>query len=756
MSMIESLRRIVQEVNAVKDVDAALELIVLRVSTVMQTEVCSVYLLDQDKKRLFFKATEGLNKSLIGTASLALGQGLVGKVALREETVSVENVYDDPNFKLVEGIGEEGFYSFLAVPIIHQRVVLGVLVVQQSEPRRFDEAEEAFLVTLSAQLAAVISHASATGGMKEKTALAAAVFKGIGGAEAVGIGVGVVVAEKPDLAAVPDRICKDIEKEVAFFQKCLIAVRDDMKRMGDVMGEQLPKEEAALFDAYIGMLDDTAFSQEVIDRIRGGSWAQGALAEVMLSHIHTFEMMDDEYLRERAVDIRDLGERVLAYLQADVQSAKEYPDNTILVGKELTASMLAEVPKSKLVGLVSVRGSANSHVAIMARALGIPTVVGAVDLPFTRLEGKDVIIDGGQGNIFCNPSVELIEQYRRVIQEHVAISKDLEQLNDLPCETLDGYRLPVWVNTGLVSEVAPSLEKGAEGVGLYRTEIPFLLRDRFPTEEEQRHLYRQQMQAFYPLPVTMRTLDIGGDKALPYFPIVEDNPFLGWRGIRVTLDHPEIFLAQVRAMMKASVGLDNLRVMLPMVSGVSELEEALELFYRAHDELVEEGWELPIPPVGVMVEVPSAIYLAGEFAKRVDFLSVGSNDLAQYLLAVDRNNPQVADLYHSLHPAILRALKQAIDYAGSYNKPVSICGEMAGDPGAAILLLAMGFSSLSMSSNNLPRVKAAIRQISMSDAKALLNDVLSMDNEKEIQMAVNNALDKLSLSYRNTSPNAIH
>lgn len=750
MSMLDSLRKIVQEVNAARDVETALQVIVLRVSQVMKTEVCSVYLLDKASESLIFRATQGLNPALVGQANLPLGQGLVGRAALREETVSVENVFEDPNFQYVEGIGEDGFHSFLAVPIIHQREVLGVLVVQQSEPRRFDEAEEAFLVTLSAQLAAVIAQAAADEDLHALSPVSA-IFKGIAGCEGVAIGTGVVVAEKPDLAAVPERKCADPEAEVTYFRECLAAVRDDVRRMASVMGDQLPKEEAALFSAYAGMLEDAALGHEVISRIQAGSWAQGALAEVMLAHIHTFEMMDDEYMRERAVDVRDLGERVLAYLQADEQNTREYPANTVLVGKELTASMLAEVPREKLAGLVSVRGSSNSHVAILARALGIPTVVGATDLPFRRLEGRTVIVDGVAGVILVNPQEEVQAQYRGVISEQQAINKDLEQFKDLACETADGFHLPVWVNTGLISEVAPSLEKGAEGVGLYRTEIPFLLRDRFPTEEEQRLLYRRQMEAFYPLPVTMRTLDVGGDKALPYFPIVEDNPFLGWRGIRVTLDHPEIFLAQIRAMMKASQGLNNLRVMLPMISGITEVEEALELFYRAHDELIEEGWELPIPPVGVMVEVPSAVYLAGELARRVDFLSVGSNDLAQYLLAVDRNNAQVAELYHSLHPAILRALQHVVEQARIHNKPVSICGEMAGDPGAAILLLAMGFSSLSMNSNSLLRVKAAVRQISLTDAKALLNDVLTMDRETEIQMAVNKALDKLSLSFRRSS-----
>jgi phosphotransferase system enzyme I (PtsP) len=408
--------------------------------------------------------------------------------------------------------------------------------------------------------------------------------------------------------------------------------------------------------------------------------------------------------------------------------------------------VLAEVPEERLVGLVSVRGSRNSHLAIMARALGVPTVVGAEDLPYMRLDHQQVIVDGSVGEVVCNASEGLRQHYEKLHAEDLEIAAGLEELKDKPCESLDGHRLPLLVNTGLVSEVARSLDRGAEGVGLYRTEIPFLLRDRFPSEEEQRLIYREQLEAFYPKPVTMRTLDIGGDKALPYFPISEENPFLGWRGIRVTLDHPEIYLAQVRAMMKASADFGNLRIMLPMISNVMELEEALELIYRAHEELLEEGYKMSLPPVGVMVEVPAAVYQARELARRVDFLSVGSNDLTQYLLAVDRNNPRVADLYHSYHPAVLRALKMIVDAGHAEGKPVSICGELAGDPGAAVLLMAMGFDVLSMSAYNLPKVKAVIRQITKPQAVALLNSVLELEDNRDIEEKVNETLAKLGMS----------
>jgi phosphotransferase system enzyme I (PtsP) len=300
--------------------------------------------------------------------------------------------------------------------------------------------------------------------------------------------------------------------------------------------------------------------------------------------------------------------------------------------------------------------------------------------------------------------------------------------------------LVLLVNTGLGGEVSLSLAAGAEGVGLYRTETPFLMRDRFPSGEEQRVIYRQLLVSFAPRPVTMRMLDIGGDKSLSYFPVKEDNPFLGWRGIRITLDHPEIFLTQARAMLRASQDYNNLRIMLPMITDVREIDEALRLLKKAFSDVCEEGFKIKMPEIGVMIEVPSAVYQASAIAKRVDFLSVGSNDLTQYILAVDRNNAQVANLYDSLHPAVLQALLQAVIGGHAEGKHVSICGEMAGDPFAVMLLVAMGFDSLSMSASSLARVKWVIREFTLEKAQQLLQAVLTMENPAEVRAHIEQVL----------------
>lgn len=741
--MLSSLRRIVQEVNAAPNLNAALKVIVERVKEAMSTDVCSIYLRDDEMFTL--RATNGLLASSIGHVSLAPNEGLVGFVAVREEPVNLEAAESHQKYQYFPETGEEKFNSFLGVPIIHQRKVLGVLVVQQKLKRRFDEGEEAFLVTMSAQLAAVIAHAEVTGGIEALTRRQETRFWGVAGAPGVAVGNCIVVSPLADLNAVPYQTTENIDEELSFFQRCLALVRVDVKTLGDELEKRLNKEERVLFDAYLGILDDASLGGDVNNKIRSGVTAQYAWSRVILDYISVFSSMEDGYLRERASDVRDLGSRVLSYLQKSSHHKLSYPDQTILVGDDLSASVLAEIPEGKLAGIVSLRGSSNSHVAILARSMGIPTVMGAVDLPFTHLDGHEIIVDGYRGSVYTDPSVNVRDYYQSILNEDRLMVASLESIKDLPCVTTDDHRVALWVNTGLVADAMLSLERGAEGVGLYRTEVPFMLRDRFPSEEEQRAVYRDQLETFAPHMVTMRTLDIGGDKSLPYFPIMEENPFLGWRGIRVTLDHPEIFLAQVRAMLKASVGLNNLRIMLPMVSNVTELEIAQMLIYRAYDELLEEGFAVEMPPVGVMIEVPAAVHQAREYAERVDFISVGSNDLTQYLLAVDRNNSRVADLYHSLHPSVLRALKIIVDEAHLENIPVSICGELAGDPAAALLLVAMGYDVLSMSATNLLKVKSVIRGVSLKHAQNLLAKTMSLPDTDSINRFLEQAFKDAGL-----------
>ena len=743
--MLDTLRRIIQLVNAAPDLNKALDIIVGHVAATVGVDVTSVYLTDAERMQFVLMATQGLRKDAVAKVRLNPGEGLVGMVVEREEPVNLEDAPSHPNYRYIAETGDQPYHGFLGVPIIQHGKVLGVLVVQQREIRKFGEEEEAFLVTLAAQLAGAITHAGASGEMSqllEKTGEMSLALKGLPGASGVAIGQAMVVYPPANLDAIPDRKATNIGAELEGFHEAIAAVRDDLRDYANRMSGVLPSEELALFDALLLMLGSDSIVGETVTRIRAGNWAPGALRETIAEHVRVFETMDDPYLRERASDIRDLGRRVLTRLQSDYPANRPAYSRTVLVGDDISPTQLAEVPLEQLAGIVSASGSSSSHVAILAQAMGIPAVLGVEDMTVSRLEGQTLIADGYRGDVFVNPSVIVRDEYVRLQDEESELTEGLKKVAGTPSVTPDDVAVPLYINTGLVSEMEPAVHSEGDGVGLYRTEIPFLMRERFPGEEEQTRIYRRALEAFAPRPVTLRTLDVGGDKMLSYFPVQEDNPFLGWRGIRISLDHPEIFLTQLRAMLRASVRLENLTILLPMISTVTELDLAMTFISQAIGELLDEGLEVQRPPVGIMIEVPSAVYQISAMAVRVDYFSIGTNDLTQYLLAVDRNNSRVASLYQTLHPAVLLAIKQVIDEAHRLGKPVSVCGERAGDPAAALALLGLGIDSLSMNASNLPRVKWVIRSFTATEARELVKQACTMEDPVAIRKLYNSVLEQ--------------
>lgn len=748
--MLHILRHIIQEVSSAQDFREALDIMVKRIANALATQACSIFLLDRHHGEYVLLATQGLNPQAVDKVRIPINKGLIGLVGEREEPINIDDATKHPSFLHIAEVKEDIYRAFLGTPIIYHRQVLGVLIVQQEEPRRYDESEEAFLVTLATQLAAIIAHADATGSLADllessKERRHEQVYSGVPGAPGIGMGHGVVIYFPCDLDAVPDHEPEDIQAEINLLELAFSAVREDLRLLAARLYPSLPPEERALFDVYQKILDSADLGEEIATRIRAGNWAPGALRATIQVHVRHLESLDNEYMRERAEDIKDLGRRVLTCLQKNARASPQYAEKTILIGESITPTDLAEVPEGCLAGVISAKGSGNSHVAILARAMKVPTVMGVGEVPINELQDKDIIVDGYYGQVYVSPSQSLRDEFNRILDEEKKLDAQLEEIRDLPAVTKDGHQVGLLVNTGLGADISISLSVGAEGVGLYRTEIPFLMRDRFPSGEEQRIIYRQLLASFAPRPVIIRTLDVGGDKPLPYFPIKEDNPFLGWRGIRITLDHPEIFLAQIRAMMRASEGLNNMRVMLPMITDVSEVDEALRLLRKGFREVCDEGYDIQMPQIGVMVEVPSAVYQTRSLAKRVDFLSVGSNDLTQYILAVDRNNPRVANLYDSLHPAVLRALIQVVESGHQEGKHVSICGEMAGDPASVILLLAMGFDSLSMNASSVGRIRWIIRHFTKKKAARLLHEVWSMESAVMIRCHMELALERAGL-----------
>lgn len=730
---LETLRRIVQEVDASPSLHEALDVMVNQVADTMKVDVCSIYLLDERNHRYVLMATHGLKPEAVGHVSLHTSQGLVGLVGQREEIVNLEDASKHERYLYLPETGEEIYNSFLGVPVMYRRKVMGVMVIQNKVSHDFSEAAESFLVTLCAQLSGAIAHAHVVGNIdvfrKPNQVSNFQTYLGVAGADGIALGRAVILYPAADLNSIPDREAEDISDELDLLAQAVSAVREDIKRLDAKMQDSLMSEERALFSVFLRMLDDHALPAEISGLIREGHWAQGSVRRVIEKHANAFANMEDDYLRERVSDLKDLGRRLLAHLQTSDTGHREITEETILIGEEISTAALVEMPIANIAAIVTTEGAANSHMVIVARALGIPTVVGVTELPINVLDDAEIIVDAYQGRVFVHPPRRLRTRYKEIKKDEEQIAKDLKQYETKSAITPDGVAIPLYVNTGLMIDVVRGVQRGAKGVGLYRSEIPFMLRERFPGEEEQRAIYRQQLSHFANKPVVMRTLDIGADKDLPYFSIEEENSALGWRGIRFTLDHPEIFSSQIRAMLKASIGLNNLHILLPMITSVSEVEEVLYLLDRDLEAVQqEEQVKISKPKVGIMIEVPSILLQIDEFAELVDFFSVGSNDLIQYLLAVDRNNPRVANVYSHFHPAIIRALCKLVIECHAHGKPVSICGEMAGDPLTAILLMAMGFDTLSMSSSNILRVRKAICHVPMSDAKALLDEALKLNN----------------------------
>ncbi len=726
--MLTQLRDIVEKVLKLDDVHQALNLLVKETCLAIQTDCCSVYLANDSKRRLELMATQGLNLKK-KPVYINYDEALVGLVRRSAEPLNLAEVSKHPDYKFFPELGEQVYHSFLGVPIIHRRKVLGVLVLQQKTSRLFSETEESFLVTLAAQVAVIIAHAQAQGHWllndKEND-----IITGVASSPGVAVGPFWWDNTQPELTDILPASTLNIEQEQELLLLAIEKAIADFRRMRKKFDSELNKEALAIFDLFTHLLNDPMLRTDLKEQINQGDRADWAIRQVVERYSHRFAQMNDVYMRERAQDIKELGQRLLYFLHNTEAGQLELDKPVILVVRDLTASILASVPKEKLLAVISLEGAVNSHAAILSRALGVPAIMGA-NLSPDAIHDRIGVVDGYSGEILVEPNSALLAEYQALQNEEFELSQMVEgELLKEAC-TKDGIHLEILLNAGLSLDNNVVINKGVNGIGLYRTEIQFLLQHRFPSEDEQVQQYRTVLNSYSNKKVIMRTLDVGGDKALPYLPIKEENPFLGWRGIRFTLDHPEIFLIQLRSMLRASIGLDNLRIMLPMIASCQELDEALELIEQAYQDVNTLYKNVRKPEIGIMVEVPSMIYLLPMVADKVDFVSVGSNDLTQYLLAVDRNNSRVSGVYESIHPAVLMALKQILDACQQHRLPVSICGELAGDPVGALLLVGLGYRSLSINTANVARIKYLLRQLDSKELELLASKALMKPYSKE-------------------------
>jgi phosphotransferase system, enzyme I, PtsP len=756
--LTSKLSRITQAAKLAENQQQALNIIVESVCDMLEVEVCTIYLADYTSNQFILMAAKGLDKNLVGQLTIDFDSGLLGLVGQREEAIQLAPNNANSNSSQVSQdqscppqqseYGE--LAAYLGVPIIHQRKVLGVLSIQQHEARRFEIDEETFLITLAAQISSVIANSENDAIIEDDRDHPVRCINGTSASNGVVIGQAKVVFPSLDITTIPKRKTDDIDGEIKALNKAVKRTHVQLEQMSNRMKGLVSDQERSLFDAYQQILGSAGIELEIEQQIKRGYWAPYALKLVIADHLKAFKSMEDPYLQERAHDIEDLANRVLGNLLRRNARKVHAEPGTVLITESISASMIAELPMNNIVAIVSLKGSATSHAAILTKALGIPAIMGLDPCQINRLEGKTVIVDGYNGQVFVSPHKTLIRQFDRLINEEQAFYQDLEKDQLSPNNTLDGTPILMMANTSHPIDYEKARYSGANGIGLFRTEIPFMDHQQFPSEKEQISNYQQVIQGFEGMPVTIRTLDIGGDKQLPYFKIEEENPFLGWRGIRVTLDHPEIFLVQLRAILRASFNSKNLRIAIPMISTVSELDETLRLIEQAFAEVEKETSELSgelfKPKIGIIIEVPSVVFQLKEIIKRVDFVSVGTNDLIQYLLAVDRNNLKLRKLYSHFQPAVLKILKMIIDQCHNEQVEVQICGEMASDPLAAIALVGMGYRALSMNAGAIARVKRAISRFDCSELQALSNEIMQYETEPKIKSKLIQAMEAKGLS----------
>jgi phosphoenolpyruvate-protein phosphotransferase len=539
-----------------------------------------------------------------------------------------------------------------------------------------------------------------------------------------------------NLSVIEKKRVRNREREIERFRGAVERGIEQINVLKQRMSSLIPKEESAIFDVYRLILEDPATIQQIESEIRNeGVIAEYAVKVVFEHYLQSISQIQDDYLRERATDVKDAAQRLLENLSGVPDKPLQIPQDAVLVAEELSPADLSVLEGDRFKAMVLATGGVTSHASILAKSFEIPTVVGVSGLFDAVHTGDPMIVDGNSGVLYVNPGQEIIREYDRLERDYLAFSRELEEIRDLPAETIDGHRVTLYANIGLLSEIAFAHMRGAQGVGLYRTEVPFLAHRDFPSEEDQYALYKRVVEGMAAKPVTIRTLDIGADKYPPYMRSVgaEPNPVLGWRSIRISLEVEEIFKTQLRAILRVGA-LGRVRLLIPMVSSLEEIVKAKELLAQAKEELAREN--TPFDPhieVGMMVEVPSAVQLADRFIREVDFLSIGTNDLIQYILAVDRSNRKVANLYEPLHPAVLAALRSTIEAGKREGKRVGMCGEMAGDPLCALLLLGMGLEEFSMGSIYIPMIKKTIRNVTYQAAKAACQIVLQMDTVGEIK-----------------------
>ena len=719
------LRRLREVMAEPIGAQARLDKIVVQIAFNMVAEVCSVYVLHADR-RLELYATEGLNREAVHLTTMRIGEGLTGLIAASAEPLSLPDAQSHPAFSYKPETGEEIYQSFCGVPVLRGGNTLGVLVVQNRARRLYSDEEIEVLQTTAMLLAEMIAGGelqslSPPGSEVLRQALS---LQGSGVAE--GVGLGHVVLHEPRIV-VSHLVAENVDGELVRLEEAIAAVRQAIDLLVDRSEEAGPGEHREILQSFRMIAHDRGWLRRLREAVGTGLTAEAAVERVQSDNRAKLMRQTDPYLRERLHDLDELAHRLLHQLtgQSSIVSNDQLPDNAVLVARGMGPAALLDYDRAKLRGVVLEDGGATSHVAVVARALGIAAVTDVANVTSLVEPGDSIIVDGNTGQVEVRPPPDVQDAYGEKARLRARRQEQYRALREVPSLTRDGVSIGLHMNAGLLLDLPHVGETGAASIGLFRTELLFMVVPRFPRPAQQYALYKGVLDVVRDRPVTFRTLDIGGDKVLPYMRrLDEQNPALGWRALRIGLDRPGLLRTQIRALLRAGAGR-AMRIMFPMVAQAAEFDAAKRLVSRETEWLAQHDHELPTEiQLGAMVEVPSLLWQLDEIAARADFLSVGSNDLMQYLFAADRDNKRVSRRFDPLSAPMLRALRSIAEAGRKAGKPVTLCGEMGGSPLAALALAAIGYRELSMSPSALGPVKAMVLGLDLAEATRFVADLL--------------------------------
>ncbi|HJL86634.1 MAG TPA: phosphoenolpyruvate--protein phosphotransferase [SAR324 cluster bacterium] len=708
----------------------------------MHVDASSIYIYDVSQNQLILKATHGLNPKVVEEVRMSPSEGLVGLVHERCEAVQASKMQDHPRFKHFPQTNEIRFSSFLGVPLVEHRKSFGVLVAHTEDSRVFVGDEIEMLKAIAAQISSLVSKALllkqldlATQAIQPRVSPSASASIHLSGTPVgTGIALGKAIQLHPGTPEEPPRETSNPpEGELQDFHSALEHTINDTIKLVEKISGDVGTEEAAIFHVHLMFLEDQHFQGKIEKYILEGNSVSWSIYETIQEYLSAFSQIDDPYLSEKGADLKDVGYRLLHFLGHELLAETE--KEGILVIEELLPGDMARLDANRIKGIITSSGGIVSHAAILARSLRIPGICLDLDLMKRIHEGDLIALDGKNGSAVVHPGEELMAAFKRRVVLEEQHQEHLDQFREKPCRTQDGVEMKVLANIALENDLNQLFRHGAEGIGLYRTEIFFLSLDRYPEIEEQVEVYQRVFESIpQEQPLMIRTLDLGADKAAPYMGYPQEgNPYLGCRALRRQLRKPRVLKNQLKSILLASGRREKLSLIFPMVTDVQEIRQAKQLLHECVTDLGDDFNGSKLPEIGMMFEVPSSFMISDRFMKEIDFCAIGSNDLTQYLLAVDRNNPQISHLYDPLHPAVLQLIQILIKNADRYQKPVELCGEMASDTDGAVILAGLGLRIFSMNAPLIPTIKERLSMISMPDAERLAREALKSESALQVR-----------------------